>query len=84
MIRFSVVKETHGWSVRMGERMTTPFWSKDRAVWEANRLADAIRRHGARTEVIIETGPGDLAGDLGGAFEAAMAAVPAHAAHEAA
>lgn len=56
MIVFKVVKEQHGWSVRMGQRMSTPFWSRDMAVWEANRLADGIRRHGELTEVIIEGG----------------------------
>ncbi len=54
MITFNVVKEPHGWAIRMGERMTTPFRSKDLAVREANCLARAIRRHGERTEVIIE------------------------------
>lgn len=54
MIIFKVVKERHGWAVRMGQRMTTPFWSKDLAVLEANRLAASIRRHGERTEVVVE------------------------------
>jgi len=54
MIIFSVVKEHHGWAVKMGQRMTTPFWSKDLAVLEANRLAASIRRHGERTEVVVE------------------------------
>ena len=54
MIVFKVVKEKHGWSVRMGQRMSTPFWSRDMAVWEANRLAAGIRRHGELTEVIVE------------------------------
>jgi hypothetical protein len=54
MIVFNVVKEPHGWAVRMGESMTTPFWSRDLAVLEANRLAAAIRRHGERTEVVVE------------------------------
>ncbi len=54
MIIFNVVKEPHGWAVRMGERMTTPFWSKDLAVLEANRLAASIRRHGERAEVVVE------------------------------
>jgi hypothetical protein len=54
MFTFKVVKEVHGWSVRMEERMTTPFWSRDLAVREANCLADAIRRHGERAEVIVE------------------------------
>ncbi len=54
MIIFSVVKEQHGWTIRAGERMTTPFWSRDLAIREANRLAAAIRGHGERTEVVIE------------------------------
>lgn len=54
MITFNVVKEPHGWAIRMGERMTTPFWSKDLAVQEANSLAHAIRCHGERTQVIIQ------------------------------
>ena len=55
MITFNVVKERHGWAIRMGERMTTPFWSKDSAVREANCLAGAIGRHGEHTQVIVES-----------------------------
>jgi hypothetical protein len=58
MITFSVVKEPHGWAIRMGDRMTTPYWSRDFAVREANCLADAIRRHGEPTEVIVQASPG--------------------------
>jgi len=54
MITFNVVKERHGWAIRMGERMTAPFRSRTLAIREANRLADAIRRHGECTEVIVE------------------------------
>ncbi len=54
MITFNVVEEQHGWAVRMGQRMTTPFRSKSLAVSEANRLADGIRRHGQTIEVIVE------------------------------
>jgi hypothetical protein len=54
MITFNVVEEQHGWAVRMGQRMTTPFRSKSLAVWEANRLAEGIRRHGELIEVIVE------------------------------
>lgn len=54
MITFNVVKETHGWAVRLGEQMSTPFWSRDMAVREANRLAEAIGCHGECTEVIVE------------------------------
>jgi len=38
----------------MGERMTTPYWSRDLAIREANCLAEAIRCHGECTEVVIE------------------------------
>jgi hypothetical protein len=54
MITFNVVKEQHGWAIRMDDRMTTPFWSKDSAIREANCLADAIRCHGEYAEVIVE------------------------------
>jgi hypothetical protein len=54
MITFNVVKERHGWAIRMGERMIMPFRSRDLAVREANCLADAIRCHGESTEVIVE------------------------------
>ena len=54
MVIFRVVKEHHGWAIRTGQRMTTPFWSKDLAIREAGRLAAAIRRHGECTEVVID------------------------------
>ena len=54
MITFDVVKEQHGWAVRMGECMKTLFWSRDSAIREANCLAAAIRCHGECAEVIVE------------------------------
>jgi hypothetical protein len=54
MITFDVVKEEHGWAIRMGECMTTPFWSRELAIREANCLADAIRCHGECAEVFVE------------------------------
>ena len=54
MITFNVVKEPCGWAIRLGERMTTSFWSREVAISEANALAAAIRRHGERTEVVVE------------------------------
>ena len=71
MITFNVVKERHGWAIRLGGRMTTPFRSRDLAVREANRLADAIRCHGVHTEVNVE--PADRNGRalwVGGSHEA--------------
>jgi hypothetical protein len=54
VITFNVVKEQHGWAIRMGECMTTPFWSRVLAIQEANCLADAIRGHGECAEVVVE------------------------------
>jgi hypothetical protein len=54
MITFNVVKEDCGWAIRIGERMLTPFRSRDAAVREARCLADAIRNHGECAEVIVE------------------------------
>jgi hypothetical protein len=54
MITFNVVKEQHGWAIRMDKRMTTPFRSRDLAIREAACLADAIRCHGEYAEVIVE------------------------------
>lgn len=59
MITFNVVKDQHGWAVRMGDRMTTPFWRRDLAIREAVCLADAIRRHGEGAEVIVESAAPD-------------------------
>lgn len=53
MITFNVVQEPYGWAIRMGERMTTPFWSRDQAIREARCLARDICRHGALAEVIV-------------------------------
>jgi hypothetical protein len=67
MITFKVVKEQHGWAIRMGEHMTMPFWSRDLAVREANSLADAIRCHGECTEVMVEGAePSELARGITG------------------
>ncbi len=71
MITFNVVEEQHGWAVRMGQRMTTPFRSKSLAVWEANRLAEGLRRHGEPIEVIVEGG--EISLPAGGARRAKAA-----------
>ena len=54
MHTFRVVKETNGWAVRLGDAMTTPFWSREPAVLEANRLCEALRRHGEAARVVID------------------------------
>jgi hypothetical protein len=54
MITFRVLREKHGWAVRIGESMTTPFWSRPHAIREAGGMAAEIRRHGVVAEVLIE------------------------------
>jgi hypothetical protein len=58
MIRLRVVKDEYGWSVRIGEQMTSPFRRRDRAIREANRLAADIRRQGGQAEAVVEDVPG--------------------------
>ena len=53
MHTFKVVKEPHGWAVRLGEGMCTPFWSRAKAIREAGRLCQALRLHGVSAEVIV-------------------------------
>lgn len=52
--RLKVVKEEHGWSVRIGDQAISPFWRRDTAISEANRLANDIRRCGGRAEAVVE------------------------------
>jgi hypothetical protein len=62
MITFKVVNDACGWAVRIGEPVTAPCCSTELAVRKANSLADSIRRHGARAEVLAEcAGPNKLA-----------------------
>lgn len=53
-ISFRVVKESYGWSVRLGDGMTTPFQSHPLALKHANGFAEALRRHGEFAEVVVE------------------------------
>ena len=77
MITFNVVKEQHGWAIRMDERMMTPFWSRDMAIREANHLADAIRRHGECAEVIVEgAGPNEPLKKIKGSSSSRLDAAP--------
>jgi hypothetical protein len=77
MITFNVVKEACGWAIRMEERMTMPFWSRDLAISEANALADAIRCHGECAEVVVEGAePGAKTMKLRASSSSRLAAVP--------
>jgi hypothetical protein len=72
MHTFKVVKEPHGWAVRLGHGMCTPFWSQAQAVREANRLCGALRLHGASAEVVVDQEP-DLTSIPAGAAPASGA-----------
>jgi hypothetical protein len=77
MITFNVVKEPCGWAIRMGERMATPFWSKEVAIREANALADAIRCHGECAAVVVEGVEPDVTTmRFSGSSSSRLAAVP--------
>ncbi len=54
MLTFNVVKEPYGWAIRMGDRMSTPYRSRLSAIRDAHGLAEAIRRQGGCTEVVVE------------------------------
>ena len=70
MHTFRVVKEQHGWAVRLGEGMSTPFWTRALAVQEANCLCDGLRRHGQRAEVVVEEPDGAGGADAGARLSA--------------
>jgi hypothetical protein len=63
MLTFEIVKGPQGWIVRLGNGVSIPFRSYERAVREADGLCDAIRRHGANVEVVVEEEAGVPAGD---------------------
>jgi hypothetical protein len=54
MIIASVSRERRRWAVHIGESVTSRFWSSDLAIRLAKALDDAIRRHGARVELMVE------------------------------
>ena len=54
MQTFRVVKEAHGWAVRLGPAVCTPFWSRTLAIAEAERLCRSLRLHGVMAEVCVE------------------------------
>jgi hypothetical protein len=56
VLTFKIVKEDFGWAVRIGDGMTTPFWSRAAAVREAHELCERMRRHGVAAEVVSEDG----------------------------
>jgi len=62
MLTFEIVQGPQGWIVRLGSGVSIPFRSYERAVREADGLCDAIRRHGAIAEVVVE-GQGSVPAD---------------------
>lgn len=51
---FRVVKEAHGWSVRLNGSMMTPFSSRELATEHACHYAEKLRSAGRAAEVTIE------------------------------
>ena len=54
MITYDVVQEQHGWAIRIGGHMTSPFRLREHAVHKANQLARALRGHGQAVTVVVE------------------------------
>jgi hypothetical protein len=54
MHTFVVGSELYGWTVRLGSGVTTHFRSRDQAIAEADRLCEALRRHGEAAHVVID------------------------------
>lgn len=63
MLTFEIVKGPLGWIVRLGSGVSIPFRSYERAVREADGLCDAIRRHGAIAQVVVEEEEASIAAD---------------------
>jgi len=53
MHTFKVVKEPHGWAVRLGAGVCTPLWSEAHASREAEQLCRSLRAHGVAAEVVV-------------------------------
>lgn len=51
---FRVVKEPHGWSVRLNGSMMTPFTSRELATEHACHYAEKLRSAGRAAEVTID------------------------------
>jgi|HubBroStandDraft_1064217.scaffolds.fasta_scaffold2045785_2 hypothetical protein len=54
MHTFEVVRQSHGWAVRLGPGMSVPFRTRPMAIREAERLCASLRRHGVTASVGIE------------------------------
>jgi hypothetical protein len=70
MITFNVVREKHGWAIRLDKCMTTPFRLRELAIREAQCLAEAIRRHGESAQVVVEEDEDAASATVGGANNA--------------
>ena len=54
MHTFKVVKEIHGWAVRLGPCMSTPFRTRAGALLNAEQMCASLRAHGQLAEVVVE------------------------------
>jgi hypothetical protein len=69
MQTFRVVKERHGWAVRLGDMMSTHFWTRALAINEAQHLCDSLRRHGVAAEVSVDDlAPSEFSDKASGVF----------------
>ncbi len=53
LITFEIVKESYGRAIRRDDQMMTPMWCRALAEADAERMVQALRRHGERAEVRI-------------------------------
>ena len=67
-LSFKVVKDPYGWSVRLGEGVSSLFRTESRATLEAKRLCDGLKAHGVAAEVVIEREPAGPPQGIGAAL----------------
>lgn len=54
MHTFTIVRRQRDWAVQLGQAMTAPCKSRAAAIEQAERMAEAIRRHGETVAVVID------------------------------
>jgi len=54
MHTFRIVQEFSGWKIQLGSAMSAPCRSRALAIEQAERMAEAIRRHGEDVVVIVD------------------------------
>jgi hypothetical protein len=54
MHTFMIVQESSGWKIQLGSAMSAPCKSQAMALEQAERMAEAIRRHGEKVVIIVD------------------------------